>query len=122
MKKSIFLMMAIVALFSSNVFGQDMAKTIKLEQTPEAFTIKELTLSEGTYVFEIVNSGINHDIGFVIAPAGMTDADHHIKEAYVKKTVKEGESGLTNEVKLTKGEYVYFCPLNPTPLYKLTVE
>lgn len=50
------------------------------------------------------------------------DQANHIKNAYVKKTVKEGETQSSKEVKLSKGNYVYFCPLNPTPQYKFIVE
>jgi plastocyanin len=96
--------------------------TVHLEQTEGEFTIQSLTLEEGTYVFEIENNGVDHEIGFVLAPKGMTDEAHHIKEAYVKETVKEGKTSMTSEVTLKKGEYVYFCPLNPTPQYTLIVK
>ena len=42
--------------------------------------------------------------------------------AYVTTTVKNNSVEPSKETKLTKGEYVYFCPLNPTPQYSLTVE
>lgn len=98
------------------------AQTIKLEQTVGKFNTESLTLSAGTYVFEISNSGVDHEVGFVIAPKGKTDQPNHIKEAYVAKTIKDGETSSSKEVTLTKGEYVYFCPLNPTPQYTITVE
>ena len=109
---------AITFLFGSSSFAQD-AKTIKLEQSKGEFNVQGLTLSEGTYVFEIANNGVDHEVGFVVAPKGKTDAGHHIKEAYVQNPVKDGAKSMTKEVKLTKGEYVYFCPLNPTPQYAL---
>ena len=120
MKKIVSTFILLITI-SMSAFSQE-AKTIKLEQTEGEFTIKELHLSEGNYIFEIVNSGIDHNVGFVIAPEGKTDAEHHIKEAYVKEAVAEGNSSMTNQVKLAKGTYVYFCPLNPTPQYKLIVE
>lgn len=95
---------------------------IKLEQTPGQFTIQSLTLKAGTYQFEIANNGIEHEVGFVIAPKGKPEQKHHIKEAYVQKTIKDGEQSHTKIVTLSKGEYIYFCPLNPTPQYHLTVE
>lgn len=121
--KKLFLSVAIatVALFSNLSSAQE-AKVIQLEQTKGAFTVQALTLSEGTYIFDIANHGIDHEVGFVIAPKGKTDAANHIKEAYVTETVKEGSSSKTNKVTLKKGEYVYFCPLNPTPLYSLIVK
>jgi len=96
-------------------------KTIALEQTKGEFTQKSITLSEGTYVFEIANVGVDHEVGFVLAPKGKTEAKDHIKEAYVTAVVPTNRKGHSNKVTLTKGEYVYFCPLNPTPQYKLVV-
>jgi len=101
---------------------KDMVKTISLQQTDKEFTQKSLTVSEGTYVFEVANAGIDHEVGFVLIPAGKSGKEHHIQEAYVKETVKTDAKSTSNEVKLTKGEYVYFCPMNPTPQYKLIVE
>ncbi|WP_046757768.1 cupredoxin domain-containing protein [Kordia jejudonensis] len=98
------------------------AKTVSLEQTKGEFTQKSITLSEGTYVFEIANTDVGHDVGFVLAPKGKTDAANHIKSAYVTEVVKNNTKGHSKEVTLTKGTYVYFCPLNPTPQYTLVVE
>ena len=96
-------------------------KTVSLEQTNGEFTQKAITLSEGTYVFEIANNGIDHEVGFVLAPKGKTDAAHHIKEAYVTNAVATNKKSKSQNVTLDKGEYTYFCPLNPTPQYTLIV-
>ncbi len=117
----------IVALFfvfaiSNNVVNAQSAKTIQLEQTEGVFTIQSLTLAEGDYVFEISNNGVDHEVGFVLAPKGKTDPENHIKAAYVQAPVKDGASSQSQTVSLAKGEYVYFCPLNPTPQYSITVE
>lgn len=131
MKKSIILTFAFVLSIVSFSFAQDMmkkdhmmkkAKTINLEQTTGEFTIQSLTLPEGDYVFEIANNSNLEEVGFVVAPKGKTDQPNHIKEAYVKNLVAKGAKETTNVVSLTKGEYVYFCPLNKTPQYILTVE
>ncbi len=97
-------------------------QTISLVQTSGEFNKKELVLKEGTYVFEIANKDVDHEVGFVLAPKGKTDQANHIKSAYVKAPVATGSTSLTNKVVLTKGEYVYFCPLNPTPEYSLVVK
>lgn len=97
-------------------------KTVSLQQTKGEFTQKSITLSPGTYVFEIENTGVGHDVGFVLAPKGKTDAANHIKNAYVTEVVKNDTKGHSKKVTLKKGEYVYFCPLNPTPQYTLIVE
>lgn len=121
--KKVFLTLAIalVALFSNLVSAQE-AKVIQLEQTKGEFTVQSLTLNEGDYIFEIANNGIDHEVGFVLAPKGMTDAAHHIKNAYVTETVKTDKTSQSKVVNLKKGEYVYFCPLNPTPQYTLIVK
>ncbi len=97
-------------------------KTVSLEQTKGEFTQKQITLSEGTYIFEISNNEVGHNVGFVLAPKGKTDAANHIKNAYVTAQVKNNTKETSKEVTLEKGEYVYFCPLNPTPQYTLIVK
>ncbi len=95
-------------------------KNITLEQTTGAFTVQELTIEPGAYQFEIVNNNTGIDVGFVVAPVDAPD--EHIKEAYVTALVANNSSQKTNVVQLEKGEYIYFCPLNKTPQYKLIVE
>lgn len=115
--------MAFLFLFSVSANAQQAsAKKINLEQTTGEFTIKSLSLSPGEYQFEIANNGVDHEVGFVLAPKGKTDAANHIKAAYVEAPVKNGTTSMTKVVSLEEGEYVYFCPLNPTEHYPLTVE
>ncbi len=121
--KSKIVLSVVMALFFVSVnssFAQ--VKNISLEQTPGAFSIESLTLAPGDYQFEISNNGVDHEVGFVLAPKGKTEAENHIKEAYVVAPVKEGGSQKTQVVNLTSGEYVFFCPLNPTKQYALTVK
>jgi hypothetical protein len=124
MKSKLFAIAILLVSFVSFGFAQETmtTPTIKLEQTTGKFTVQSLTLEAGTYLFEIANVGVDHELGFVIAPKGKSAQEHHIKEAYVLKTIKDGESSLTQKVTLTKGEYIYFCPLNPTEQYSLTVK
>ena len=93
---------------------------VSLEQTKGEFTQKTLTLAEGDYIFEITNNNVGHQVGFVLAPKSNPDA--HIKTAYVTKAVDNNSKETSNVTTLAKGEYVYFCPLNPTPQYTLIVE
>ncbi len=116
-----FFAIAAIALTTFTGNAQEVKK-VALEQTKGEFTQKSITLSEGTYVFEITNNNVGKDVGFVLAPEGKTDQAHHIKNAYVTSLVKDGKTENSKEVTLKKGEYVYFCPLNPTPQYKLIVE
>ena len=120
MKKIIIAFVIILGFsFTSNA---QKVKTVALEQTDGEFTQKQLTLSEGTYIFEIANNGVDHNVGFVLAPKGKTDAANHIKNAYVTKAVATNKKSTSKKVRLKKGKYVYFCPLNPTPKYTLIVE
>lgn len=121
MKNIIIALVFVFGAFINQSTAQE-ATTIKLEQTKGEFNIKGLTLDAGEYVFEIANNGVDHEVGFVIAPKGMTEQAHHIKEGYVKETVKNGSKSTSSVVKLAAGEYVYFCPMNPTPQYTITVK
>lgn len=115
-------LVAIIVLFVGFAFSANAqkVKTVALEQTPGEFTQKQITLSEGTYVFEIANNNVGHNVGFVLAPK--SDVKKHIKNAYVTSPVKNNSKSSSNKVTLAKGEYVYFCPLNPTPQYTLIVK
>ena len=92
------------------------AKTIALEQTPGEFTQKELTVPAGNYIFEISNKGVGHDVGFVLVKKGddITKPENYIQTAYVTEVVATGKKQMSNTTDLAKGEYVYFCPMNPT--------
>ena len=124
MKSKLFAIAILLVSFIPFGSAQDASTTpiIKLEQTTGKFTVQSLTLEAGTYQFEIANVGVDHEVGFVIAPKGKAAQKHHIKDGYVQKTIKDGESSLTQKVTLKKGEYIYFCPLNPTEQYRLTVK
>jgi len=124
MKKVITILVLILG-FAYQTSAQDSmqkgaVKTVSLEQTKGEFTQKKITLSEGTYVFEIANNNVGHNVGFVLAPK--SDVKAHIKNAYVTAQVKNNGKETSKEVTLEKGEYIYFCPLNPTPQYTLIVE
>ncbi len=118
-KKIMTLIFALVVLANLG-FSQDMVKNITLEQTKGEFSVQELTLSPGTYQFEIVNNNVGSDVGFVLAPK--SNPDQHIEEAYVTELVKNNTAQKSKTVNLSPGEYIYFCPLNKTPQYSLIVE
>ncbi len=112
----------LLALFCLSLFSVDaQVEQITLEQTPGAFTTESVVLTSGDYQFLIANKDVDHEVGFVLVPKGKYGQEHHIKNAYVKETVATGKSSETNVVNLPAGEYEYFCPMNPTPKYALTV-
>ncbi len=100
------------------------AIVVSLEQTKGEFTQKNITLTEGNYIFEISNNNVGHQVGFVLVPKGKdaSNAENHIKTAYVTKVVDNNTKENSKVTTLAKGEYLYFCPMNPTPQYTLTVE
>ena len=100
----------------------DKIKQVKLTQVPGKFKKENVTLKAGQYQFEIANSGVDHEVGFVLVPKGKYEPENHIKAAYVKSPVGTDKSSMTNVVSLEAGEYEYFCPLNPTPKYTLLVK
>ena len=127
--KKVVSILVIVLAFTFNTNAQDkmmnkVVKTIALEQTKGEFTQKSLTVSEGAYVFEVSNNHAAKEVGLVLVPKGKdaSNPENHIKTAYVTAVVAEGKTGKTKVTTLAKGEYVYFCPLNPTPQYTLTVQ
>lgn len=133
MKKVISIFVMVIA-FTLTTNAQDkmmkkgskeaMVETVSLEQTKGVFTQQEVTLKEGSYIFEISNNNVGHDVGFVLIKKG-TDAskpENHIKTAYVTEVVGNNTKQKSNVTILEKGEYVYFCPMNPTPQYTLIVE
>lgn len=121
-KASILYLLALTVLGTLAANAQD-PKTVSLVQTPGKFDQTELTLEAGKpYVFEVENKGVDHLLGFVIAPKGKTDKANHVQNAYLYKTIADGEKSTSQQVVLEKGEYVFFCPLNPTPEYKIIVK
>ncbi len=121
-KVSILYLLALLVLGNLAANAQE-PQTVNLVQTPGEFDQTELKLEGGKpYVFEVENDGVDHLLGFVIAPKGKTDKQYHVQSAYLSKTIADGEKATSKEVVLEKGEYVYFCPLNPTPQYKIIVK
>lgn len=119
--KKVILVIALVfsVVFSMNAqdkMTKEAVSTISLEQTPGEFTQKNITVSEGTYVFEIANNAVGHDVGFVLVQKGkdISKPENHIQTAYVTEVVGTGKKQTSKPTKLAKGEYVYFCPMNPT--------
>ncbi len=112
----VFVIGAIFTTSAQDTMTDASVKTIALEQTPGEFTQKTLTVPVGTYVFEIANKGIDHNVGFVLVEKGkdISKPENHIQTAYVTAPVGTNETQTSKPTTLTAGEYVYFCPLNPT--------
>jgi hypothetical protein len=77
-----------------------------------------LTLKPGKYIFRVTNSNVPYALGFWLRGDGI------VNRATLPSVSGGGlKKGTTKdyEIELKVGEYVYSCPLNPTPDYKLTV-
>jgi hypothetical protein len=85
---------------------------------------KTITLAPGKYIFRVQNKNVPYELGF-----WLRDSDYNWKNPLHKltKTSVSG-GGLTTgvskdyEIELKAGEYLYSCPLNPTPDYHLVVK
>ena len=78
-----------------------------------------LKLPPGKYVFRVKNANVPYDLGFWLRGDGL------VNRARLPSVSGGGlASGKTLDyaIELKPGEYVYSCPLNPTPDYKLVVE
>jgi hypothetical protein len=82
-----------------------------------------LTLKPGTYVFRVTNLDVPYELGF-----WLREEDYNWKNPLHKLTkISVSGGGLVMgttqdyEVELESGEYLYSCPLNPTPDYRLVV-
>ncbi len=80
---------------------------------------KILTLKPGAYIFRMTNKNVPYQLGFWLRGSGIVGR-------VTLPSVSGGglTTGATKDyaVTLKAGEYLYSCPLNPTPDYKLVVE
>ena len=84
---------------------------------------KVMTLKPGRYVFRVTNKNVPYNLGFWLRSKDYDWSNPLHKLA--KTSVSGGglSPGTTRDyvVNLKPGEFVYSCPLNPTPNYKLVV-
>ena len=84
---------------------------------------KVITLKPGTYVFRVANKNVPYDLGFWLREKGYNWLNPIHKAT--KLSVSGGGIAIGTsrdyEVELKPGEYVFSCPLNTTPDYKLVV-
>jgi len=80
---------------------------------------KTITLKPGKYIFRVTNQNVPYGLGFWLRGDGL------LGRATLPSVSGGGlEEGVTKdyEIVLKAGEYLYSCPLNPTPDYKLVVD
>ena len=80
--------------------------------------VEPLTLKPGKYIFRVTNQNVPYGLGFWLRGTGV--------KRVVLPSVSGGglAKGTTQdyEIELKPGEYVYSCPLNPTPDYPIVVK
>lgn len=109
--------------------GQDLGYVTKQKSDCEAInsksgnqrlsTAKTIRLKPGRYVFRVTNKNVPYALGFWLRGDGV------FNRAKLPSTSGGGLTQGTSrdyEIELPAGEYVYSCPLNPTPDYRLVVE
>jgi len=109
----------------SKKMTNDNVTVIELTQVDGAFTTSNLDLKPGKYQFRVVNSEVNKEVGFLIQTKENANADPMktaVENSFSQALIKKGTAEYTGIVTLTEGEYVYSCPLNPTPKYSITVK
>ncbi len=82
-------------------------------------TADPLVLKPGRYVFRVTNRDVPYDLGFWLRAEKLVD------RIYLPSVSGGGlKTGDTREytIELTPGNYVYSCPLNTTPDYRLLVQ
>jgi hypothetical protein len=123
------LFFVMVSFFSvSSSFGQsnmDDVTVIDLTQTVNEFNVKGMELKPGKYQFKVTNLSVDKEVGFVIQKKEDSAKDvmkTAVENSFTKALISKGSTQLTGIVELKEGQYVYSCPLNPTPHYVLTVK
>lgn len=79
---------------------------------------KPLELKPGKYVFRVANKNVPYELGFWLRGASATG--RLILPSVSGGGLLQGKS-KDYEIELKPGEYLYSCPLNTTPDYKLVV-
>lgn len=85
---------------------------------------KVLQLKPGKYVFRVENKNVPYELGFWLRSKGYdwrNPLDKLTKVSVSGGGLTEGKT-KDYEVELKPGEYVYSCPLNTTPDYRLVVK
>lgn len=78
---------------------------------------KPLELKPGKYIFRVTNANVAYPLGFYLRGKGL-------KQVSLPKVSGGGlTQGVTKDyaIDLVAGEYVFSCPLNPTPDYPIVV-
>ncbi|MGB1547774.1 MAG: hypothetical protein ACPHIA_04480 [Alphaproteobacteria bacterium] len=79
--------------------------------------VEPMVLKPGKYIFRVTNKNVPYELGFYLRGSGLgrltlpSTSGGGLRPGYTKDY----------EIELKAGEYVYSCPLNPTPDYPIVV-
>jgi len=85
---------------------------------------KAIELKPGKYIFRVTNKNVPYQLGFWLRESDYQPGNPLHKLSKISVSGGGLTMGKTKdyEVDLKPGEYLYSCPLNPTPDYKLVVK
>lgn len=85
---------------------------------------KVMTLKPGDYVFKVTNKNVPYSLGFWLREKNYNPYNPLDKLSKISVSGGGLATGKTLDYKVTlkPGEYVYSCPLNPTPNYRIVVK
>jgi len=85
---------------------------------------KLMTLKPGKYIFRVTNKNVPYELGFWLREHDYNWANplHRLNKVSVSGGGLIEGNTQDYEVELKPGGYLYSCPLNPTPDYRLKVE
>lgn len=78
-----------------------------------------MILKPGKYIFRVSNKNVPYNLGFWLRGDGL--ANRAMLPSVSGAGLSEGVTA-DYEVTLEEGDYVFSCPLNPTPDYRLRVK
>ncbi|TQV75884.1 hypothetical protein [Denitrobaculum tricleocarpae] len=80
---------------------------------------ENLVLKPGKYIFRVSNKNVPYTLGFWLRGDGL--ANRAMLPSVSGGGLAEGQTA-DYQITLEEGDYVFSCPLNPTPDYKLRVK
>jgi hypothetical protein len=83
-----------------------------------------IELAAGAYVFRVTNKDVPYELGFWLREHdyNWTNPLHQLTKTRISGGGLAVGTTKDYEVELEPGEYLYSCPLNPTPDYRIVVK